>query len=123
MNQACTRMKNLKVWQKLLVMGVILMLPFGAVTWRMVSSINALGTEFARQESRGLEYDSPLLALLKDLQEQRGLTSIWLSGDASFKARVDAKRLDVEKDVRTVDEVDQRLDGALHTACEMDRAQ
>jgi methyl-accepting chemotaxis protein WspA len=108
-------MKNLKVWQKLLVVGVILMLPFGAVTWRMVSSINALGTEFARQESRGLEYYAPLLVLLNDLQEQRGLTSIWLSGDASFKARVDAKHEDVEKDVRIVDEVDQRLDGALHT--------
>src|SRR5258705_4303121 len=108
-------MKNLKVWQKLLVVGVILMLPFGAVTWRMVSSINALGTEFARQESRGLEYYTPLLVLLNDLQEQRGLSSIWLSGDASFKSRVDAKRKDVEKDVRTVDEIDQRLDGALHT--------
>ena len=108
-------MKNLKVWQKLLVVGVILMLPFGAVTGRMVSSINALGTEFARQESRGLEYYAPLLVLLNDLQEQRGLTSIWLSGDASFKARVDAKHDDVEKDVRIVDEVDQRLDGALHT--------
>jgi len=108
-------MKNLKVWQKLLVVGVILMLPFGAVTWRMVSSINALGTEFARQESRGLEYYTPLLVLLNDLQEQRGLTSIWLSGDASFKARVDAKHEDVEKDVRIVDEVDQRLDGTLHT--------
>ena len=108
-------MKNLKVWQKLLVMGVILMLPFGAVTWRMVSSINSLGTEFARQEIRGLEYYSPLLALLKDLQEQRGLTAIWLSGDASFKDRVDAKRLDVERGVRAVDEVDQRLDGSLHT--------
>jgi hypothetical protein len=104
-------MKNLKVWQKLLVMGVILMLPFGAVTWRMVSSINTLGTEFARQESRGLEYYSPLLVLLKDLQEQRDLTSLSLGGDASIKGRLDAKRLDVERDVRMLDEVDQRLDG------------
>ena len=107
-------MKNLKVWQKLLVMGVILMLPFGAVTWRMVSSINTLGAEFARQESRGLEYYSPLLVLLKDLQEQRGLTSLWLSGDAAIKGRLDAKRLDVERDVRMLDEVDQRLDESMH---------
>jgi methyl-accepting chemotaxis protein len=107
-------MKNLKVWQKLLVMGVILMLPFGAVTWRMVSSINTLGTEFARQESRGLEYYGPLLVLLKDLQEQRGLTSLFLSGDATIKGRLDAKRLDVERDVRALDEADQRLDESLH---------
>ena len=106
-------MKNLKVWQKLLVMGVILMLPFGAVTWRMVSSINTLGTEFARQERRGLEYYSPLLVLLKDLQEQRDLTSLSLSGDASIKGRLDAKRLDVERDVKLLDEVDQRLDESL----------
>jgi methyl-accepting chemotaxis protein len=107
-------MKNLKVWQKLLVMGVILMLPFGAVTWRMVSSINTLGTEFARQESRGLEYHTPLLVLLKNLQEQRGLTSLALSGDAAMRGRLDAKRLDVERDVRTLDEIDQRLDDSLH---------
>src|SRR6185503_17589106 len=36
-------------------------------------------------------------------------------GDASFKARVDAKHEDVEKDVKVVDDIDQRLDGALHT--------
>src|SRR5688572_14878441 len=108
-------MKNLKVWQKLLVMGVILMLPFGAVTWRMVSSINTLGAEFARQESRGLEYYSPLLVLLKDLQEQRGLTSLWLGGDAAIKGRLDAKRLDVERDITALDVVDQRLDASLHT--------
>ena len=108
-------MKNLKVWQKLLVMGVILMLPFGAVTWRMVSSINTLGGEFARQESRGVEYYNPLLVLLKDLQEQRGLTSLWLSGDATIKGRLDAKRVDVERDVRMLDEVDRRLDDSLHT--------
>ncbi len=108
-------MKHLKVWQKLVVMGVIFMLPFGAVTWRMVSSINTLGTEFARQEMRGLEYYTPLLALLNDLQEQRDLTSTWLAGDTSLKARLDAKRLDVEKDARSVSEIDQRLDVALRT--------
>jgi len=108
-------MKNLKVRQKLLAMGVILMLPFGVVTWRMVASINTLGAEFARQESRGLEYYSPLLTLLQDLQEQRGLTALSLSGDATTKGRLDAKRLDVERDVKVLDEVDQRLDASLHT--------
>jgi methyl-accepting chemotaxis protein len=108
-------MKHLTVWQKLLLMGVVFMLPFGAVTWKMVSSINDLGTEFARQEMRGLEYYTPLITLLNDLQEQRGLTSTWLAGDASMKARLDAKRLDVEKDIRSVSEMDERLNGALDT--------
>jgi hypothetical protein len=48
-------MKNLKVWQKLAVMGTLFMVPFAVVTYKMVSSINGLAVEFARQEVRGLE--------------------------------------------------------------------
>ena len=43
-------MKNLKVWQKLVLMGMLFMLPFAVVTYKMVSSINGLAVEFARQE-------------------------------------------------------------------------
>jgi hypothetical protein len=64
-------MKNLKVWQKLALMAAVFMVPFAVVSYKMMSSINALGTEFARQEIRGLEYYTPLLALLKDLQKSR----------------------------------------------------
>ncbi len=48
-------MKNLKIWQKLVLMGAVFMVPFAVVTYEMISSINRLGIEFARQESRGLE--------------------------------------------------------------------
>ena len=53
-------MRNLRIWQKLLVMGAVFMLPFAVVTYTMVSSINTLGTEFARQEMRGLEVPAAL---------------------------------------------------------------
>ena len=77
-------MNKLRVWQKLAAMGAVLMLPFGVVTYKMTASINTLGTEFARQEIRGLEYYSPALALLKDLQRHLGTASAWLGGGASF---------------------------------------
>jgi methyl-accepting chemotaxis protein len=80
----------------------------------MISSINALGTEFARQEIRGLEYYTPLLALLKDLQLHRGMANASLSGDTSFKDSITAKRADIENDIKKVDAVNQRLDAALH---------
>ena len=41
-------MKNLKVWQKLALMGAVFMVPFAVVTYKMTSSVNALGTEFGR---------------------------------------------------------------------------
>src|SRR5580765_6051332 len=111
-------MKNLKVWQKLVLMGTLSMLPFAVVTYKMVSSINELSVEFARQELRGLEYHAPLLALLKNLQQHRGMAATWLSGDASFKGRLAGKRADIENDLKIVDGVDRRLDGALHTSKE-----
>ena len=77
-------MKNLKIWQKLMLLGAVFLVPFAIVTYKMASSINALGTEFARQEVRGLDYYLPLLTLLKDLQEHRGIANVWLNGDASF---------------------------------------
>src|SRR5919106_4590574 len=109
-------MKNLKVWKKLALMGTVFMLPFAVVTYKMVSSVNALGTEFARQEIRGLEYYTPLLALLKDLQEHRGMASAWLSGKISFKDSLARKTADIENDIKKVNEANERLDGALHTS-------
>jgi hypothetical protein len=77
--------RDLRVWQKLAVVAAVFMVPFAVVTYTMVSSINTLGAEFARQEIRGLEYYRPLVTLLRDLQQHRGMVSAWSSGDASFK--------------------------------------
>src|SRR5437879_11430948 len=62
-------MKHLNVWHKLALMGAVFILPFAVVTDKMVSSVNTLGTEFARREMLGLEYYTPLLKLLQDLQQ------------------------------------------------------
>jgi methyl-accepting chemotaxis protein len=107
-------MRNLRIWQKLLVMGTVFMLPFAVMTYTLVSSVNAIGIEFARQEMRGLEYCSPLRTLLHNLQQHRGMSAGWRGGDASFKERLGAKGADIENDIRRVDEVDRRLNGALH---------
>jgi methyl-accepting chemotaxis protein WspA len=109
-------MKNLKVWQKLGLLGAVFMLPFAVVASKMVQSIDGLGAEFARQEIRGLEYYSPLLMLLKDLQAHRGLTTAALSGEASFRERAARVADDIDRDIKAVDAVDQRLATALGTS-------
>ncbi len=111
-------MKNLKVWQKLVLLGAIFMIPFAGVTYVMISSINELNIEFARQEARGVQYYTPLLALLKDVQQHRGLAAAWLNGDTSFKDLVTAKNAEIEKDIAAVTQADQHLDSALHTTKE-----
>jgi methyl-accepting chemotaxis protein WspA len=109
-------MSNLKVWQKLALMAAVFMLAFAIVTYKMATSIERLGVEFAQQEIRGLEYYRPLVGLLKDLQQHRGMSAAFLSGDSSFKKRLTERRLAIENDVKQIDDVDQRLDSALHTS-------
>jgi methyl-accepting chemotaxis protein len=109
-------MKHLKVWQKMLVMGGILMLPFALVTYGMVSSINSLGVEFAQQEQRGVQYYRPLVKLLRNVQQHRGMTYAQLNGDTRFDVAMAAKKTDIDRDLRAVDEVDQELQSHLQTA-------
>jgi methyl-accepting chemotaxis protein WspA len=108
-------MRDLRIWQKLLLLGVVLMVPFAAVTYEMVHSIRELGVEFAQQEARGLEHHRPLLPLLQHLQQHRGMSNALLSGDASFKDKLTAKSAEIEADLRKVDAVDARFGAEFGT--------
>jgi len=108
-------MRNLKVWQKLALMGGIFLIPFALVTMKMVSAIDTLGVDFAAQELRGLEFTRPALVLVKDLQQHRDVASIVLNGEGGYRGRLDGLRVDVEKDLAAIDELDRRLGGVLRT--------
>jgi hypothetical protein len=108
-------MKNLKVWQRFVLMAAVTVIPFTIVTYKMVVSIDTMGVQFAKQELKGLEYYRPLLSLLKNLQQHRGMSAALLSGETSFRAGLDAKRIDVENDLKAVTEIDERLGVTLQT--------
>ena len=109
-------MRHLKMWQKLALMGALFMVPFAGVTYKMTSSINALGLDTARLEVRGLEYVAPALTLVKDLQLHRGMSSAWSNGGATFRDLLVKTRADIERDLKALDVVDARLDPLLHTS-------
>src|SRR6187549_2512228 len=109
-------MRNLKVWQKLALMGVIFLIPFAVVTMKMVSAVDTLGVEFAAQQLRGLDYTEPALTLVKDLQQHRDVASIVLNGDSGYRGRLDGVRVDVEKDLAALDELDRRFGAELRTS-------
>lgn len=108
-------MKNLKVWQKLALMGLLFLLPFAAVTSKLIASINALGLEATQMEVDGLAYCQPALALMKNLQLHRDLAHSRLSGDRSFDAALTRQRTAVEADLKAVNEIDRALNGTLDT--------
>ena len=52
-------MKNLKVWQRFVLMATATILPFALVTYKMVASIESMGVQFAKHESQGLRLLPP----------------------------------------------------------------
>jgi signal transduction histidine kinase/HAMP domain-containing protein len=108
--------KYLTIGRKLVLAGLLFMIPFATVTYMMVSSINSEKVEFAKLELMGTEYYVPLSALLKDLQEHNSAAVNWRSGDASFKDIVAKKTADIEADLAQVDDQDRLLDSSLHTS-------
>jgi methyl-accepting chemotaxis protein WspA len=108
-------MRNLKVWQKLALMGAVFVVPLALVTYKLTASTSAVGIETARREVRGLAYFVPALALVKDLQLHRDVAHAWLDGNAAFQPALAARRTDVEADVRALDAANQQLDSARQT--------
>jgi methyl-accepting chemotaxis protein len=108
-------MKNLKVWQKLALLGVLFLIPFAVVTFTLIYLINKEHVEFTQLEIDGTGYYPPLSALLQDLQQHSAMDSALLNGDASFQDGVTAKGKDIEADLAKVDLVDQQFGAALST--------
>ena len=106
--------KNLKVGQKLALMGVVFMIPFAVVTYKLVTSVDTLGVEFASKESRGLEYCAPLVKLLQDLQERRELDCL-ATAARPLTAELAANAADIQREIQAVDAADGRLNVYLHT--------
>src|SRR5476651_895121 len=106
--------KNLKVGQKLALMGVVFMIPFAAVTYKLITSVDTLGVEFASKESHGLEYCAPLVKLLQDLQERRELDCLATS-QHPLTEELAANATEIQRQIQAVDEADTRLNPILNT--------
>jgi PAS domain S-box-containing protein len=106
--------KHLKVGQKLALMGVVFMLPFAVVTYKLITSVDTLGVKFADKESHGLEYCAPLLKLLPSLQERRELICL-ARPENPLTEQLSANAANIRRQMLAIDEVDSRLNPVLNT--------
>ncbi|GIW45363.1 MAG: methyl-accepting chemotaxis protein [Candidatus Binatia bacterium] len=100
---------RLTIPQKFVLMGAVFGVALAAVTYRMVVGMRALGSDFARKEILGLDYQVPLVHLLRDLQSHRGLAVAALQGEGEFAGERQAAAARVQERLRAVDEVDGRI--------------
>jgi len=107
-------MNSLKFPRKMAAVAFIFSLPVSVFLYLLISEINT-GIEFAYRERLGLEYTQNINKLLQDMQQHRGMSNAFLSGAASFEKNVAVKESEIEHDIKSIDEIDERLGELLQT--------
>ena len=105
-------MNSLRVWQKLLLIGLVFAIPFAVVTYQLVASVNTLGVSLAEKEILGTNLATPLRSLMRGIHKHRGAKySVSLSSRRALSMQEAAGT--VEDAIRGVDSAVQALNGVF----------
>jgi len=105
---ATALMNQLSCSKKMLLISIAFIIPL-VITLFLLISQQMIAIKFAKNELLGVEYIVPLRQLIQHLPEHRGMTNVYLSGNVGFKNKILAKRTELINDIRSIDEIDQRL--------------
>jgi len=103
-------LSNIKLWQKLTILALLAVMMFIVPSWLMMIRANE-EVAFAAREKQGVEYDREIIKLVQLVQQHRGLSNMVLSGDASSAGKWEAKRSEINEQLKVVNAVDSRLSG------------
>ncbi|WP_321475593.1 HAMP domain-containing methyl-accepting chemotaxis protein [uncultured Paludibaculum sp.] len=94
-------MKNLKIWQKLMVLALLGATPVIVLMFLFVTSRNEQITK-SRAELAALESLQPVRRLLEHLAQHRALANVYLTGDMSVQNELARLQRDVTADVQEI---------------------
>lgn len=107
-------LKNIRIWQRLSLIAIVLIIPVLILLYFLLTEQNK-AIDFATRERQGVEYLIALRQLLRQVQEHRTYSSAVLSGDASFRAQVQAGQGEIEDAFRQVEAVDAKYGNLFDT--------
>lgn len=100
-------MNQLTYRRKIFVLIFVFLIPIVILTFQLAMQLNS-GIGIAKEERKGVEYLRPVLSLLQHLQQHRGASSTFLSGDATFKEVMTQKQTAIAEDIASIDDVEKR---------------
>ena len=103
---------NLKIWQKLAMIGLAFSLPIAVLLFLVIKGIND-NIRFSQWEKYGNEYQRPLEKLLEHIAQHRLLAQRSLSGDEWLKGELASKQVHIEEDFEALVRVNRRLGATL----------
>jgi methyl-accepting chemotaxis protein len=92
--------------QKFAFLGLLVVTLFGIPTYLFVAGLND-GIDFAKRETSGAAYFKPVMTLLQQTQQHRGLSALVLNGKEEMRSQWEAKRQEVDKAIAAIDEMDR----------------
>src|SRR5712691_4529763 len=107
-----TMLQNLKIWQKLAMIGLAFSLPIAVLLFLVIKEIND-NIRFSQWEKYGNEYQRPLEKLLEHISQHKLLAQRYLSGDERLKVELASKQAQIEEDFEALDGVNRKLGIAL----------
>ncbi|BCG62387.1 MAG: methyl-accepting chemotaxis protein [Methyloprofundus sp.] len=105
---ATALMNRLQCSGKMLLISLAFMTPL-VITLSLLLNEQLTAIDVAQKEQTGLQYIVPLRQLVQHFPEHRGMTNAYLSGNASFKSKLFAKRQQIAQDIKAIDAVDAQL--------------
>ncbi|MGE3548044.1 MAG: methyl-accepting chemotaxis protein, partial [Kofleriaceae bacterium] len=105
-------LNRLRIWQKLLVVGLMFLVPLGVTTFFLLDE-KRIKIDFARQELYGDEYIRPCARLLENAVRHRSLSRRALRGDQVATELGDVERR-VDNAIAELSNVQERLGEPLH---------
>ena len=94
--------KNLKVWQKLSLVGALLSVPIITLVYLFIQTQNKQIAVSANARD-GVEMIAPIRALLEQLPQHRGVLNGVLNGEESLKAQLPSIESKIEASIAAVD--------------------
>ncbi|MFU8790457.1 MAG: PAS domain-containing protein, partial [Methylobacter sp.] len=101
-------LSNIKLWQKIMILVMLAVMMFAVPCALLVTRANE-EVAVADNEKLGVEYLLETTKLVQLIQQHRGLAGMVLSGDTGSAGKWQAKRKEVNEQIKAVDGVDSRL--------------
>jgi methyl-accepting chemotaxis protein len=107
-------MGQLWYWQKFVLLTLLFTIPVGFALFSYITQIDK-SIAVTAKEIIGLQYISPVTTLLQDLQQHRGMASLYLRGDGSFLPRLVEKEKKIREDLVLMSSKDHEFGKELGT--------
>ncbi len=114
-------MNRLNFFKKFAIIFIIFLLPLLLSFTYLVVKLDREAS-IKTEQAKGIEYNAAVRVLVKGTQEHRGMSSSYLNGDTSFKARIEDQQKKLNDAMVSIDRLDDKYARSLKSTKDWNEA-